>query len=145
MRYSLLIALLVPFFAFGHSAIQLKPSEAHPIIGQWTWTREANNCTETYRFRLDGTTSVSSGAEKSDSTYQISDVPSSNGFYKLTDRITKDYGGKDCANDDTDSAGHEATIFVIFHRSGNMLLMCESETLDACFGPLHRVDESNEK
>jgi outer membrane biogenesis lipoprotein LolB len=51
------------------------PPPPGPIVGKWTWTRSANNCTEVYDYRADGTLHVVSGEEESDSTYRLSARP----------------------------------------------------------------------
>ncbi len=125
---------------FAVNAAPKSPTNSvNPILGAWTWTREANNCFETYTYHADGTEQVSSGEEKSDSVYQISSSPSPQGFYKLTDKVVKDYGGKDCADDASDSTGQESSVFVVFHPEGDMYLVCQNESMDNCFGPLKRI------
>jgi hypothetical protein len=123
----------------AHAATKSPTPSANPILGAWTWTREANNCVETYTYHADGTEQVTSGDEKSDSVYQISSSPSAQGFYKLTDKVLKDYGGKDCADDASDSTGQESSVFVVFHPEGDMYLVCQTESMDNCFGPLKRI------
>lgn len=131
------IGFLIPLHVFAVPTD--KTHSTNPLIGSWTWTREVNNCTEVYTFNANGTPHVSSGEEVSDSTYQLSSTPSEKGFYKLTDKVVRDYGGKDCAEDESDSTGSESSNFVIFHQSGDMYLLCQSEALDICIGPLKRL------
>ena len=137
-RFCILIALLVT-----SSANALPDENAklnNPIIGTWTWMRDVNSCTETYTYRADGTMHVISGKEVSESTYQISSARTPKGFYKLTDKVVKDLGGKDCADDTGDSTGQEATNFVIFSKKGDMYLICENESSESCFGPLKKIN-----
>jgi hypothetical protein len=111
------------------------------IVGKWTWTRTDNACTEVYDYRPDGTLYVESGAEKTDNTYSIASAPDQDGFYKMTLKIVKDYGGKDCADSEEDSTGQEQEVYVLFHSSGNLHAVCRDPNLETCYGPLHRVKE----
>jgi hypothetical protein len=113
---------------------------AHPILGTWKYTLADGICAETYHFRKDGTTVVTSGAEVSESVYEISATPSARGFYKLMDRITRDNGKKDCTGEIM-KVGREATTYVRFHPSGDMIIFCESESLGNCIGPLNRIPD----
>lgn len=67
----LLLAAGLPVYA----ATSAVPPPPGPIVGKWTWTRSANNCTEVYDYRADGTLHVVSGEEESDSTYRLSARP----------------------------------------------------------------------
>jgi hypothetical protein len=75
------------------------------LIGTWTWTRSANNCTETHAYHADGSRSSISGTERSDTRYELSKQPSAKGFWKLDVTTVKDYGGKDCADTEDDETG----------------------------------------
>lgn len=119
-------------------AIAAPPASSHPILGIWKLTLPDGSCSETYRFRGDGTTLVTSAEEISQSEFNIPAQPSAKGFYKLEDRLVKDNGKKDCIGQVT-KAGTTATHFVHFHPSGALFLMCVSESLDACIGPFRRM------
>jgi len=95
-------------------------------------------CSETYRFRGDGTTLVTSAAEISESVYTIPNEPDADGFYRLTDRVTKDNGKPDCSGN-VMKPGANATHFVRFHPSGKLFLLCAEASIDACIGPFTRV------
>jgi len=110
----------------------------HPIVGRWTVTLPDGSCSETYTFRPDGTTLVTSAGEIAESTFEISAKPGASGFYKWTDRVVKDNGKKDCSGEIT-AVGHTATNFVQFHRSGDIFIMCADESLERCIGPFKRV------
>ena len=116
----------------------LPPAQSHPILGIWRLTLPDGSCSETYRFRGDGTTLVTSAEEISESRFEIPPEPSSNGFYKLQDTIVKDNGKKDCSGA-VMQVGHKATHYIQFHPSGRLFLMCAQESLDACIGPFERV------
>jgi hypothetical protein len=114
------------------------PKANHPIIGTWTFPVPDSDCEETYYVRQDGTTLVTSGAEVAESVYEIDDEPSSKGFYKNTDRIVKDNGKQDCSGDIT-KVGAQVVNYIRFHPSGDMIIICRDESLNACFGPLYRL------
>ena len=97
-------------------------------------------CAETYHFRKDGTTVVTSGTEVTESSYSISPAPSARGYYRLFDRITRSNGKPDCTGKVTQS-GREATTYVRVHPSGEMIIFCDAESLDNCFGPLKRIPD----
>lgn len=142
MKHRLLALLLVLYSAQAVCAnTPFVKNGNSRLIGKWTWTRPTNNCTEVYEYRTDGTLFVTSGAEKSDNTYHLAYEPSLKGFYKIRTTIVKDYGGKDCADSETDDAGATDTNFIKFHPSGNQYILCHEESLDRCFGPLRRIAE----
>jgi len=110
----------------------------HPFLGRWTWTFKG--CTEIYDHRADGTASVTSGEEVGASKYTISDQPGQGGYYRLVDTVTRSNGQTGC--DGTRGGtpvGDVAVLFVRFLPSGNEMLICNTESLDQCVGPLWRV------
>lgn len=113
------------------------PAAGHPILGTWSFTLP-NGCEETYRFRSDGTTIVTSGDEVAESTYRISAKPDADGYYEWYDTVTKDNGKEDCQGEVTE-VGQKVTNYVLFHQSRDWFIVCRSPALDACFGPLKRV------
>lgn len=115
--------------------------DANPLVGSWTWTRPQNKCTETYTYRRDGTYSTVSGAERTEGTYTLSAEPDAAGFYEYADHVTKDFGGRDCADSDADITGEEAHLFIAIHASGEQILICFEPGFDKCFGPLRKVGE----
>jgi hypothetical protein len=115
------------------------PLPNHPILGIWRLALPELHCVETYRFRGDGTTLVTSKDEISESEFRIPDKPSAKGFYKLEDRIVKDNGKQDCSGEIM-KVGTQATNFLRFHPSGALFLMCSDETMEACIGPFERVE-----
>ena len=117
---------------------QAGPASGHPILGIWHLEVPATGCRETYRFRADGTTLVTSAAEISESVYTIPDEPDPEGFYRLTDRVTKDNGKPDCSGN-VMKPGASVTHFVRFHPSGKLFLLCAEASVEACIGPFTRV------
>lgn len=114
------------------------PAADHPILGIWRLSLPELGCSETYRFRGDGTTLVTSAEEVSESEFDIPDKPSAKGFYRLDDRITRDNGKKDCSGMIM-KVGTRATNFIRFHPSGTLFLMCQDESMESCIGPFERV------
>ena len=112
--------------------------QEHPLLGVWEFTLPDGRCTETYLFKANGTTFVTSAEEVAEMQYEVSAEPSEKGFYKLVDTVTQDNGRKDCGGGIT-AVGSRSTHYLWFHPSGELFVMCRDESLDACFGPLVRV------
>lgn len=129
---------LAALVAGGPAAAAAPPAADHPILGIWRLTLPDGSCSETYRFRGDGTTLVTSAEEVSESEFSIPAKPSAKGFYRLDDRLVKDNGKKDCAGQ-VMKPGSRVTHYVHFHPSGAMFFMCLAESLDACIGPFRRL------
>lgn len=113
------------------------------LVGEWTWTRSVNSCTEVYDYRADGTFSVSSGEELASGSYEISKAPDDNGFYTLKGRTLKTNGGRDCSDSGTQPTDYEKpyTVYLIFHRTQPLHLVCKEPSLQLCFGPLRGVSK----
>lgn len=123
--------------AAASSAAAPLPQE-HPLLGVWQFTLPDGHCTETYLFKANGTSFVTSAEEVAETRYEVSAEPSDKGFYKLVDTVTQDNGKKDCSGSIT-AVGSHSTNFLWFDPSGELFVMCREESLDACFGPLVRV------
>ena len=136
MRLPLLAALLV--LAAPVAGAQERVAANHPIIGTWRFTVPDGSCAETYRFRADGTSVVTSGEEIAETEFRIAAKPSRKGFYEWVDTIVKDNGKKDCAGQITD-VGRKTTTYVQFDPEGKRFIVCQSESHEACFGPLRRI------
>ena len=133
-----LSALLLSLALAVPAALAAPPPTNHPILGIWKLTLPDGSCSETYRFRGDGTTLVTSADEVSESEFHIPPEPSEKGFYKLVDTVVKDNGKEDCSGQ-VMKVGTSATNFVRFHPSGSLFLMCATESMDTCIGPFRRV------
>lgn len=112
---------------------------AQTIVGAWKWTVKSNNCTESYIYDKDGSLSVTSGDEETKQTYTIDPKPEPNGRYKITKKVIEDYGGRDCSDSDEDNTGQSATIYVLFNRTGRMLIECFSPDGNDCIGPMRKI------
>jgi hypothetical protein len=109
----------------------------HPLLGTWTVSLPDGSCTETYWFRADGTSLITSGQEVAESQFEVSPEPRGSGFYELSERLTQDNGKPDCLGQ-VMAVGQQATHFLAFHPSGDLFLMCQDESLDTCIGPFRR-------
>ena len=115
-------------------------SPQHPIIGIWTFDVPDTNCTETYTYRPDGTSVYSSGDEVGESRFEIADQPSTAGYFKMTDKVTRNNGKADCMGE-TLPIGDAVTLYVRFHPEHfNEFILCLEESDEACFGPFTKVN-----
>lgn len=138
MKRFLFLLLAIAPVASAQAAPPQPTSKEHPIIGRWMITLPDGSCSETYTFRPDGTTLVTSGEEVAETVFEISARPTASGFYKMTDKLVKDNGKKDCSGAVTE-VGQTATNYVQFNRSGDIFIMCADESLNTCIGPFRRV------
>jgi hypothetical protein len=136
MRF--LLGLGLSLALLSQAACGAPPASNHPIVGVWRLVLADGRCAETYRFRGDGTSLVTSAREVSESEFAIPPTPSEKGFYKLEDKIVKDNGKQDCSGEVV-KVGARTTNFVVFHPSGEIFLMCASESMETCIGPFERV------
>jgi len=140
-------AIALPVMAFiglfaAHVSAGALSARDHPILGSWRMTTADGSCSETYRFRSDGTVFVTSGEEVAEIEYEISSTASAKGFYRWAQRLVKDNGKKDCAGKVSQS-GEVVTWFVQFDPSRERMIVCKAESTQACFGPLRRVHGSD--
>ena len=112
----------------------------HPLLGSWKLKVPETNCFETYTLRADGTMQVSSGAQKSESVFQIDEKPNSKGFYKWVDKLVKDNGKPDCMGFLME-VGDVSTNYIALHETGKLLLMCDQDEIETCIGPLVRQED----
>jgi hypothetical protein len=136
MRF-LLASVLCAWMVAAHAAPEA-PRSGHPILGIWQLRVPDAACTETYRFRGDGTSLVTSRQEVSESEYHVPAQPDAKGFYALDDRVVKNNGKEDCSGE-TGKVGAAVRNYLRFHPSGDMFLMCFQETMGSCIGPFRRV------
>jgi len=137
-----LISCLMATAAFANVGDAVSNSPTHRLYGKWAWTYEKNNCTEVYEYRSDNTSIVTSGEEVAESRFTITDKPDLNGFYRMTDKVTKSNGHTGCDGEPGGSpVGDEVTIYIIFHPKKDEMLICQDPSLNACFGPLRRVSQ----
>ncbi|MDZ7920242.1 hypothetical protein [Rhodoferax sp.] len=135
------IALLAAFVSLPISVLAQEVKRTplpkdHPLIGSWKIDLPQAQCFELYNIHQDGTMAGTSGAQAAESEFEISASPSSLGFYKWVDKITRDNGKPDCMGSIME-VGHVATNFIALHRAGKMFLLCEKEDLNTCIGPFN--------
>ncbi len=106
--------------------------ENHPLVATWRVELPELKCFEEYVVRSNGTRSAVSGEERNESEFAISLVPSPAGFYKWTDRISKNNGKLDCSGSST-TLGHVAVNYIRVHPSGQRFLICQEENMKSCF------------
>lgn len=133
-----LLMLCLSAAALTTHAAPEAPRAGHPILGIWELRVPDSACLETYRFRGDGTSLVTSRQEVSESEYQVPPQPDAKGFYEMTDRVVKNNGKQDCSGA-TMKAGAAVRNYLKFAPSGNLFLMCLEETMGSCIGPFRRV------
>ena len=138
MRVTPSIAIVLLLASLAGEAGAAPPAPKHSIVGNWTFEMPNTKCSETYAFRPDGTATATSGEEKAETKYEISAAPSAKGFYKLSQTIAKDNGKKDCSGQITE-LGTKSTNYIRFDPSGEAFVVCQSESIDSCVGPVIRV------
>lgn len=134
--YKLMCLLLLANSAIAAPPMPIEAN--HPILGTWVLPIANGKCLETYYFRADGSTLVTSAEEVAETAVEISPKPSRRGFYRWIDKLVKDNGKKDCSGK-ISKVGTESTSFIRFLDSGEKFVVCQDESLEACFGPLLRV------
>lgn len=134
---------LAVVFATPLAAVKA-PRADHPLLGTWKLTVPSNGCIETYTFRADGTTRVSSAAERARSEYQVSERPGPTGYYAFVDRIVKDNGQKDCSGRVT-PVNNVVGVYLLFYASQQRMLMCPEQSIRGCLGPFVRTKRRNDE
>ena len=112
---------------------------AHPIVGTWSWTLPGKTCTETWQYRTDGKRLGTSGEEVTQGDYQVPAKPTTTGFYPLTETVTSSNGKRDCSGDLHTDGDESVLRFIQFSPKQDQFIVCKAASLEACFGPLKRV------
>lgn len=111
----------------------------HPLTASWSWTLPGKQCTESLQYRASGSSTSVSGAEQTQSRYEISPMPSLLGFYRIAETVTESNGQPDCAGDVHEVTNEPVIRFVQFSPKRDQLIVCRTESLKECFGPLKRM------
>lgn len=136
------ITALITSSMIAPAAADIGEASPSRLYGKWSWTYSKNNCTEVYDFRIDNTMQVTSGDEIAESRFTISDKPDANGFYKITDTVTKSNGRTGCdGHPGGTPIGDVAAGYIFFHSIKAEMIMCFEPNFHTCFGPLKRVVE----
>lgn len=134
-------AMRVPVLVLGAvlatAVLAAPPAGKHPLLGYWTFPVPGRGCAETTLYGSDGKVRVTSGAEVTESEYEVSPEPSAAGFYEYRDKVVKSNGLKDCTGEST-PIGATAHWCIKFSADRNSYLMCQTATLKSCFGPVRR-------
>ncbi len=135
----LLISSLMAATPLLHAAGPAGPP-GHPLVGTWTWTLFGGSCTETFQYRPNRVMLGTSGQEVVEKSYAVSALPDAQGFYRLVETVVRQNDKKDCSGSLIEGPGEQSTRFIQFSPARDQLLMCQSASLAACFGPLKRAD-----
>jgi hypothetical protein len=130
-----LTAVTLPLQAAGPA-----PLAGHPLIGTWTWILFGGTCTETFQYRPNRMLLGTSGQEVVEKNYEVSAMPDAQGFYKVVETVLRQNDKMDCSGALLEGSGEQSIRFVQFSPARDKLLMCQSASLAACFGPLTRAD-----
>ena len=140
------LALCFAWLAPLAHAADKSPTSAtppHPIVGTWNWQLFGGKCTETLQYRADGVMLSTSGDAVTEWRYSLGatqgEALSAKDFYKVFETSIRQNGKKDCSGDVVDEAGTEAEKFIQLSPAEDRLLVCKTESLTACYGPLQRV------
>ena len=121
------------------SASYAQTSSANPVIGTWSWTLFSGKCTETLQYRLDGVLLSTSGDAVTESRYAISSTPDAQGFFKIDEISTRFNAKKDCSGDVVDEIGLDTIKYIQINPAKDLLIICKTASLQACYGPLRRL------
>lgn len=122
-----------PLPAAGDAAI------SHQIVGQWQWIHAADGCRETYDYRPDGSLLATSGSHEIAATYAVSRRQNAQGFYEISIQPHVRSDAPRCPGNPLSGGTAPYTVYVIFHRTQPLHLLCETPGLERCLGPLRRV------
>ncbi|MDB5869371.1 MAG: hypothetical protein JWP96_1703 [Polaromonas sp.] len=111
----------------------------HPLTASWSWVLPGKQCTESLQYRANGGSTSSSGEETTHSRYQVSPLPSLQGFYRIAQTVIESNGKPDCAGDVHAVTGEPVVRFIQFSPKQDRLIVCKAESLKECFGPLRRI------
>lgn len=109
------------------------------IVGTWVWVLSDNYCSEIYRYYDNGHGLIISGEELVLFSYSIDALPNDAGRYPLHLTIEHDFGGMDCAEDDSDSSGQKLTGYLQFFDDNNSYAHMLHPIERRGFGPFRRV------
>lgn len=129
-----LASLGLPAHAAGEATLA-----AHPVVGTWSWPLFGGKCMETFQYRPNATLLGTSGEAVTEWTYTISAEASEKGFYKATETSVRQNGKPDCSGDVVDQDGDIHTRFIQFSPARDRMIVCKTESLAACFGPLSKI------
>ena len=136
---SALAGMAFCFASFTPPASATDAAPPHPIVGTWNWQIFGGKCLETLQYRADGVMLSTSGDAVTEWRYTLDAALGAKGFYKVVETSVRKNGKKDCSGDVVDEAGTEVEKFIQLSPEKDRLLVCKTESLTACYGPLQRV------
>jgi hypothetical protein len=113
---------------------------AHPLVGTWSWPVFGGQCVETLQYRGSGSLLSTSGEAVTEWSYKTTPQASEKGFFKVVETSVRQNGKKDCSGDSIDQDGEIAIRYIQLSPNGKRLIVCKTEALSACFGPLDRIE-----
>ena len=113
---------------------------AHPVVGTWSWPGFSGKCVETFQYRPNGTLLSTSGDAVVEWTFETTVHASEKGFYKVTEASLRQNGKRDCSGDLVDEDGDLRIRYIQLSPMRDRMIVCQSESLSACFGPLGRIE-----
>ncbi len=111
----------------------------HPIVGTWRWEPPGKACVETWQYTAQGTRQNGGAEQIVQGLFEITPKPSLLGFYRLNEIITANNGKVDCSGDLPPAAGNGILSYVQFSPALDQFIVCQAESLQACFGPFRRA------
>lgn len=105
------------------------------MLGTWRIDLP-DKCFEEYTLGADGIKLSRSGEERNESIFELSLRPSSKGFYRWADQITKGNGRRACGGHTT-AVGSFSVNFIRLHPSGERFLLRTEEDLASCFAEFY--------
>lgn len=140
MRTPTFFAISLCSLALAQAAEPLpSPGLPHPLNGVWSWTLAGKQCAESLQYRANGAGTSTSGVEHTQSHYEVSPMPSLLGFYRIAETVTESNGQPDCSGDMHEVTNAPAVRFIQFSPRHDLLIVCKTEALKECFGPLKRM------
>lgn len=125
--------------ALGFAAPGIAQTATRPLVGTWSWTLFDGKCTETLHYKADGNVLATSAESVVEWSYKVTPEPSAKGFYKVVEQAVRVNGKKDCYGDVMADSGATDVRYLQFSPAGSQMIVCKSESLDACFGPLRKA------
>jgi hypothetical protein len=111
----------------------------HPIVGTWRWELPGKSCAETWQYSANGTRQNSGAEQIVQGLFEITPKPSLLGFYRLSEIVTATNGKADCSGEPPPGPGNGVLSYVQFSPALDQFIVCQSESLQACFGPFRRA------
>jgi hypothetical protein len=122
--------------ATSTGAVPIAPN--HPLVGNWRWKAEGNACVETWQYRSDGMRIVRAAEQVTRGRFEVTGKPSLLGFYRLQETVMNTNDRPDCSGDRPPAVGDSVLAYLQFDPALNQFIVCQNESLKACFGPFRR-------